>query len=139
MIFGPLSDVLAQAPFSQPYLLAGLEGERFVLVDGDAEDWERVRAMVIPGRPLISLEIRFRSASLRCVPDRARGYFFRPAVAACLSGTSRSFNLFVVGHQDEDGVVRTQSVVVPELIVVNNDARDATDVESVGASLITNW
>ena len=139
MIVGSLSEVLYQAPFDRTFLLAGLEGNLIVVADGDAEDWERVRSLVEDGKKMISLEIRFRSASFHVAPDRAGGYFFRPAVAACLSGSSHSFNLFVVGHLDEAGQVHTQSVVVPELVVVNRDIRQQSDQESVGSSLILNW
>ena len=136
MIAGSLPEVLSQAPFDRPFLLAGLEGDLFVVAEGTTEDWERVGTLVGQERRMVSLEIRFRSASLRTAPDRALGYFFRPAVAACLSGSSHSFNLFVVGHLAEDGLVHTQSVVVPELLIVNKDTREVSDQESVGTSLI---
>lgn len=136
MIVGSLSEVLSQAPFDRPFLLAGLENDCFLVVDGEGKDWERAKALVENGKKMISLEIRFRSACFRAAPDRAAGYFFRPAVAACLSGSSHSFNLFVVGYLDESGQIQTQSVIVPELMVVNRDTRQRFDQESVGSSLI---
>lgn len=138
MIAGSLPEVLSQAPFDRPFLLAGLEGDLFVVAEGTKEDWDRVKPLVAQGRKMISLQIRFRSASLVTIPECAQGYFFRPAVAACLSGSSHSFNLFVVGWLKEDGFVHTQSVVVPELVVVNWDTREKSDQESVGDSLIVN-
>jgi hypothetical protein len=59
-------------------------------------------------------------------------------VGASLSSQIQQYNLFVVGHLEEDGeTVQTFSVVVPELLVVNSDRRDRHDPETVGSSLIT--
>lgn len=139
MTAGTLPEVLAQAPFDHSFLLAGLSGGLFVVADGTPDDWVRLSSLITPERHMTSLEVRFRSSCMKAVPELARGYFFRPAVAACLSGNSKSYNLFVVGYCGEDGIVHTKSVIVPEMVVVNEDTREQSDKESVGTSLIINW
>lgn len=133
---GPLAQVLAEAPMDRTFLLVELADGAHVVVDGTNEDWASLAK--IPEK-ICGICVRFRSSSLEVSPKNAKGYFFRPGVGACLSANIQQYNLFILGHLDDDGeTVHTSTVVVPELLVVNSDRRNRTDKESVGTSLIIN-
>jgi hypothetical protein len=135
MIWGTLEQVLANVTLDRAFLLIELSDGSFAVVEGTNEDWEKLDS--IPQK-ITRVCVRFRSSRLEVSPPNAKGYFFRPGVGASLSSQIQQYNLFVVGHLEEDGeTVQTFSVVVPELLVVNSDRRDRHDPETVGSSLIT--
>lgn len=136
MKYGTLAQVLSNAPMDQAFLLVEMANESFAVVDGTNEDWANLAKLPDKIRGVC---VRFRSSRLEVSPRDAKGYFFRPGVGASLSANIQQYNLFILGHLDDDGeTVHTSTVVVPELLVVNSDQRNRFDEETVGASLITN-
>jgi hypothetical protein len=137
IVLGTLSEVLSKAPFDLTYLLVRLSDGQYVVCDGDSACWLELAEFCSDCSLTVkSIEIRFRSSSLSPCPDDAEGYFFRAGAAASLSGDSRAFSLFFLGHLS-NGKVHVKAVVVPEMTVVNGDIRDPDDKESVGDYLIT--
>lgn len=119
------------------FLLAELADGMYVVLDGTNEDWAVLNKISRLVSKIIGVSARFRSAKLDVTPRNAKGYFFRPGVGASLSANIQQYNLFVLGHLDDDGeTVHTSTVVVPELLVVNSDQRNRSDKETVGTSLI---
>ncbi len=81
--------------------------------------------------------LQFRNEPPRRLPEMAQGYFFRKSIGAFFpSGVSYGF--YLVGHL-KDGVVRVTRWKVPEMILVEEEARDPQDEEKVGLSLIRNY
>lgn len=135
MIRGTLAEVLADVTLDRSFLLIELDDGSFAVVEGTNEDWEKLST--IPQK-IAKVCVRFRSSRLELSPRNAKGYFFRPGVGASLSAQIQQYNLFVIGHLEEDGeTVQTFTVVVPELLLVNSDRRSRYDQETVGSSLIT--
>jgi hypothetical protein len=135
MIRGTLAEVLADVTLDRSFLLIELDDGSFAVVEGTNEDWEKLST--IPQK-IAKVCVRFRSSRLELSPHNAKGYFFRPGVGASLSAQIQQYNLFVIGHLEEDGeTVQTFTVVVPELLLVNSDRRSRYDQETVGSSLIT--
>jgi len=133
--YGTLAQALSDAPMDRAFLLVEMAEGNFAVVDGTNEDWANLARLPEKIRAIC---VRFRSSRLEVSPRDAKGYFFRPGVGASLSAQIQQYNLFVLGHLEEDGqTVQTFTVVVPELLVVNSDRRNRHDQETVGKSLIT--
>ena len=136
MKHGTLAQALKDAPMDRSFLLVEMADETFAVVEGTNEDWAELAKL--PPK-ITGVCARFRSSRLEVSPRNAKGYFFRPGVGASLSANIQHYNLFIMGHLDDDGeTVHTYTVVVPELLVVNSDQRNRSDKETVGTSLITN-
>jgi len=134
--YGTLAQVLSAAPMDCAFLLVEMASGNFVTVEGTNEDWANIASL---DDKITAVCVRFRSSRLEVSPRDAKGYFFRPGVGASLSANIQQYNLFILGHLDDDGeTVHTSTVVVPELLVVNSDQRNRADKETVGTSLIIN-
>jgi hypothetical protein len=134
---GTLSEVLSKAPFDSTYLLVRLSDGQYAVVEGESACWLELAEFCFDCHLTVkSMEIRFRSSSFAPCPDDAEGYFFRSGAAASLSGDSKAFSLFFLGHLSGNSV-HVKAVVVPEMAVVNSDIRDPEDKETVGQYLIT--
>jgi hypothetical protein len=99
--------------------------------------WLRLRDHVTRhGLAVEEVWLQFRDEPPVRLPARAGGYFFRRSVGAFLNAAV-SFDFYLVGYLQGRQVV-VHRIKVPEMILVETEARDPDDAEAVGPSLIRN-
>jgi hypothetical protein len=123
----------------RPLWVASLsDGREFWADDGrpGAEPhsaWLRLKALVEREElRVVGLRLKFRSVQKSPLPAYADGYFFSKGLVAAMGGAQTHF--FLVGAL-VDGALRVQKWQVPEMILFEEEERDA---RLAGDSLIRN-
>lgn len=124
--------------FEKPQWIAYLSNGEKVIQDDNRPGVEPPQAWIRLGNycrqnrvHVVRLILRFRSHFEETTPDNALGYYFINKVAVVQGEQNMYF--YVVGYLDEDRKIHTKTWKIPELIVIDEDIRNAI---GAGPSLI---